>query len=83
MIQFSILTLQGSLYEGKADYISVPAIDGWLGILPNHIPLITSLKSGKITIRSKGGEQGIDIERGFIEVRPRSEVVVLATTHKQ
>lgn len=83
MINLSILTLQKKLYEGDVDYVAVPATDGWLGILPNHIPLITSLKSGVISIKKKNKEEKIEIEKGFLEVRPRSEVVILASIHKQ
>lgn len=83
MITLSILTLQGPLYEGEVDYLSVASIGGWLGILPNHIPLITALKRGKVLVRKNGKDEEIEIEQGFMEVRPKSEVVILASTHKQ
>ena len=83
MINLSILTLQGPLYEGGVDYVSVPGTDGWLGVLPDHVPLITALKAGKILVRSDGKDEEIEIERGFMEVRPKSEVVILVATHRQ
>ncbi len=83
MITLSILTLQEKLFEGEVESLQVPGVDGWLGILPNHIPLITALKRGKVMIRKEGKDEEIEIERGFIEVRPKSKVVILASTHKQ
>lgn len=83
MINLSILTLEGPLYEDKADSLLVPSIAGQLGILPNHIPLITALKYGKIIVKKGGEIKEIEIEKGFIEIRPKSEVAILATIHKQ
>ncbi len=83
MLNLSILTLQEKLFEGEVDSIQVPGVDGWLGVLSNHVPLITALKAGKILIRKEGKDEEVEIERGFIEVRPKSEVVILASTHKQ
>lgn len=83
MINLSILTLEKELYTGEVESISVPGADGWLTILSNHIPLITPLTSGEIVVRQVSQENRIEIEKGFLEVRPGSEAVILATTHKQ
>lgn len=83
MISLSILTLQEKLFEGEVESLQVPGVDGWLGVLPGHIPLITALKRGKITVRKEGKDEMVEIERGFLEVRPKSEVVILASVHKQ
>lgn len=83
MLNLSILTLQGPLYEGEVDSLLVPSSMGQLGILPNHIPLITALNHGKIIIKKGSDIKEIEVEKGFIEVRPKSEVAILAVTHKQ
>ncbi len=53
---------------------------GEITILPNHIPLVAALVPGTAVVRTKGTEQLLAVSGGFIEVRPGSEVVVLADT---
>lgn len=55
-----------------------PGAEGELTVLENHIPLITPLKEGVITIKKSGAEDvKIPISRGVLEVK-KDEVVILA-----
>lgn len=80
MLRVSVFTLQKKMYEGEAEMVTVPGVDGMLGILPHHIPLVTALKEGSVDIRTKTGEERIEIEKGILEVRPKSEVILLVRT---
>lgn len=53
---------------------------GEITILPNHIPLVGLLVPGELRYKKNGEEKSIAISTGFIEVRPKSEVVILADT---
>ncbi len=77
-MHISIHTIEKTLFEGEAESVTLPGVDGELGILENHIPLISSLKHGIIKIHSKKGEMSFNISGGFAEVQPESRVVVLA-----
>src|SRR5436309_9441109 len=57
--------------------VIVPGIDGQLGILPRHTPLISALGIGELRIKKGGTEQILFISGGFVEVRP-DRVVVMA-----
>jgi F-type H+-transporting ATPase subunit epsilon len=43
------------VFEGTAGYVSVPAVDGQLGILPGHAPIVAALGSGFLRIGEEGG----------------------------
>jgi F-type H+-transporting ATPase subunit epsilon len=50
IMQLEILTPEALIYRGIIDYIQMPGIDGYFGILENHAPLISALGPGEITI---------------------------------
>lgn len=58
--------------------ISVKGVEGELGILPKHIPLVTPLKIAPVTVKRQGQkDQLIAVNGGFMEVR-KDKVVILA-----
>ena len=63
--------------EDEVDMVVAPGIDGVLGVLPRHAPLITILSSGELRIKKGGGEQSIVVFGGFMEVTPE-RVIILA-----
>jgi F-type H+-transporting ATPase subunit epsilon len=58
------------VYEGDADMIIVPGEAGQMGILPNHAPLLSTLKFGILTVRTKGVEEYFTVAGGVVEVQP-------------
>lgn len=72
-MKLQIFSLEGTLYEGTTDQVSLPTTDGEITVLENHIPLITLLKKGVIRTKDKN----IEIPGGFVEVT-ENKVVVLA-----
>ena len=73
-----IITPDESLFKGEAQGVTVPGIDGSLGILNNHAPLISALKAGKVKVTHPDGkEQFFDINGGVAEVL-NNKVIILA-----
>lgn len=73
-----IITPDTALFEGKATAVTVPAIDGSLGILNKHAPLISALKKGKIKVTDTNGEDKFfEIDGGVAEVL-KNKVIILA-----
>ena len=66
-----------NLFDGEADSMTLPGAEGQMTVLPEHEPLITTLKPGVITVRSGGGEQTFAIEGGILEVRHDGATVIL------
>ena len=73
-----IITPDESKYSGEASAVTVPGIDGSVGILQRHAPLITALKKGQVKVtESSGNETTFDIEGGVAEVKD-NKVIILA-----
>lgn len=69
MIHVELLTPKGLVFEGEAAFVVAPSVEGSLGILPNHAPLIALLKTGEVRIDFKNGSKTFRIESGLIEVK--------------
>ena len=68
MFRLSIVTPERTVYEDDVTSLVAPGTVGYLGIMSNHAPLITSLKPGKFTIKDKNGvEIKMALSGGFLE----------------
>lgn len=76
-IRCEIVSQDRMVWEGEADIVVAPGEDGEMGILPNHAPLLSTLKFGFLKVRSSGGEEIFTIAGGVIEVQPNL-ITVLA-----
>lgn len=76
-IRCEIVSQDRLVYEGDADLIVVPGRDGDMGILPNHAPLLSTLRFGILKVRRKGEELDFAVAGGVVEVQP-DLVIVLA-----
>ncbi len=69
-IRCEIVSQDRMVWEGDADIVVVPGTAGEMGILPNHAPLLSTLKYGILKVRSKGKEEVFTVAGGIIEVQP-------------
>ena len=76
-IKVSVVTAEQSILEDEVDMVIAPGIEGVLGILPRHAPLLTALQAGELRLKKGTSEIGIAVTGGFLEVRP-DHVTVLA-----
>lgn len=77
MMQFSLLTPEGELFSAQVDEVTAQGSEGELGILPDHIPLVTSLKVAPLQIKANGQESRFAIYGGMLQVS-QDKVTVLA-----
>ncbi len=78
-IPLRVVSVERSLFEGDVDFILANGADGEVGIMPNHAPLMTSLKPGTLKITQGDQETLLFVGGGFLEVLP-DRVTVLADT---
>jgi F-type H+-transporting ATPase subunit epsilon len=76
-IHVVITSQDRSVFTGEADIVVVPGTLGEMGILPNHSPLLSTLKFGLIKVRFKGDEKVFTVAGGIVEVQP-DQVTILA-----
>jgi len=67
-LQLQIATPERQLVDEQVERVEVPGKDGYLGILPEHAPLLSALGAGVLSYASKGQEQFLAIDGGFLEV---------------
>jgi F-type H+-transporting ATPase subunit epsilon len=78
-LHLEIVTPERLAYSDDVDMVLVPGVDGELGILPHHTPLVSLLGYGELKIRKGADEESFAIVGGFLQVRP-DKVVVMAET---
>jgi F-type H+-transporting ATPase subunit epsilon len=76
-LKLDIVTAERVVYSEDVDAVIAPGVEGQLGILPHHAPLMTMLQAGELVARKGGQEEIMAISGGFLEVRP-DRVIVLA-----
>jgi len=67
-MRVTVISPDGSIFDGEAESLRAPAYDGQVGILPHHAPLMTLLGEGTLLVRAAGGERSIDVRGGFLQV---------------
>lgn len=72
-----IVTPERKVYAEDVNMVIVKGTEGELGILANHVPMVTPLRISSITIKKDRSEQIIAVSGGFVEVR-KDKVVILA-----
>lgn len=76
-IRCEIVTQERIVYSEDVDTVNLPGVEGRMGILPNHSPLLTVLDFGEVITRRSGQEEFFAIGGGFAEIQP-DKVIVLA-----
>ena len=78
-LSLEIVTAERLVYSEDVDVVVAPGIEGQLGILPQHAPLMTMLQPGELMVKQDGEEHSIFVSGGFLEVQG-DKVTVLADT---
>jgi F-type H+-transporting ATPase subunit epsilon len=78
-LRLEVVTPDRKVYEEDVRMVSVRGVGGSLGVLPNHIPLVTPLKIAPVKVRKAADDrvEWLAVHGGFMEVR-KDKVVILA-----
>jgi len=76
-LRLEIVTAERTVFSDDVTGVVAWGVEGQLGILPHHAPLMTMLQPGDLMIRKGNEEQYLVISGGFLEVRP-DKVIILA-----
>ena len=75
-LHLEVITPERKVYEDDVDMVVAPATEGYVGILPHHVPLFTTLGPGEFKVTKGGVEEVLAVFGGFMDVRS-DRVVVL------
>jgi len=78
-IQLEVVTPERQVVDEQAEYIEIPALTGYIGVLPGHAPLIAELAVGEINYRTGSAVKRLAVAWGFAEVLAH-KVTMLAET---
>lgn len=76
-IQTKIITPAGVVFSGSVSRINTKTTSGEITILPDHAPLVSTIKDGHIRFEAEGETQKYMISNGVLEIRQNSEVIFL------
>src|SRR5436305_14908198 len=81
-VNVRVVSVERSVFEGEVDgrgrpFLVCEGVEGQLGIMPRHAPLLTTLRPGPLLIRNGSEETELFVGGGFLEVLP-DRVTVLA-----
>ena len=68
LLDIEIVTAEKTIFSGQASLIQIPGIEGELGILPSHAPIITELDPGEVLIKNEKEVLSLVLSGGFVEV---------------
>lgn len=81
-IQLEVVTPERLVVNDTAEYIEIPGLTGYIGVLPGHAPLITELAVGEINYRQGSQTKRLAVAWGFAEVLPNKVTILAETAEK-
>src|SRR5262245_22281522 len=67
-LRLQIITPQAVVYSTDVDMVTLPGVEGQLGILPQHVRLITQMVPGEMIVRKEGHDEYLAVGEGLVEV---------------
>jgi F-type H+-transporting ATPase subunit epsilon len=67
-LKLEIVTPEARTYSEDVDMVTLPGVEGEMGIYPMHIPLMTQITAGEIVVRKAGQDQFLAVGEGFVQI---------------
>jgi len=67
-LKLEIVTPEAKIYSESVDMVTLPGINGEMGIFPMHVPLMTQVVAGELSVRKDGRDHYLAIGEGFVEI---------------
>ena len=83
VLSVSIVTPDGRVYDHESSFLVVTTKLGQLGILPNHVPIITSLEVDEVRVKHGDSEDKIAVNGGFLEFSNNTATIVADSAERQ
>lgn len=75
-LRLEIVTPDEVAFSDEVEMVTLPGIEGQLGIYPNHVPLVTQIVPGEIVAHKAGRDYYLVVGEGFVEITPRYVAVL-------
>ena len=67
-LKLEIVTPEATAYSDDVDMVTLPGVEGQLGIYPNHVPVMTQMVPGEVIVNKGGHTQSLAVGEGLIEI---------------
>ena len=67
-LQLEIVTPDATVYSEPVEMVTLPAVEGQMGVLPQHVRLMTQMVPGELIVRKDGHEDYLAVGEGLVEV---------------
>ena len=67
-LRLEIVTPDATVYSEDVDMVTLPGVEGQMGILPRHVPLMTHMVAGEMIVRKDGRDRFLVVGEGFVEI---------------
>jgi F-type H+-transporting ATPase subunit epsilon len=67
-LKLEIVTPDGTVYSEEVEMVTLPGVEGQMGVYPRHVPLMTQMVPGEIIVRKDGREYFLAVGEGLIEI---------------
>ena len=67
-LKFEIITPDGIAYSQDVDMVTLPGVEGQMGVFPQHVPLMTQMVPGEIIVRKDGHDYFLAVGEGLVEI---------------
>lgn len=67
-LKLEIVTPDAKAYSDEVEMVTLPGLEGEMGIYPMHVPIVTQIVPGEVTVRKGGREEFFAVGEGFVEI---------------
>lgn len=67
-LKLEIVTPEAKTYSEDVDMVTLPAVEGEMGIYPQHVPILTQINAGEVIVRKGGQDYFLAVGEGFVEI---------------
>src|SRR2546425_5990826 len=67
-LKLEIVTPAATVYSEDVQMVTLPAVDGQIGIFPRHVPVLTRIVPGEIIVRKNGENDFLAVGEGLVEI---------------
>lgn len=75
-LKLEIVTPEAKIYSEDVEMVTLPGVEGEMGVYPMHIPLMTEIVAGEICARRLGQDQFLAVGSGFVEITGKRVAVL-------
>ena len=75
-LKLEIVTPEGKAYSEDVEMVTLPGVEGEMGIYPEHVPLLTQVVPGEVIARRAGREESLAVGEGFVQITGQRVAII-------